>query len=86
MPMIRYTCSDDKCGYSFTKLYRKGTDAFSELRCDKCKGKAKRTLSSPASASKIMIDNGLQARAVEVYPDVEEIMSERARKPYDRGD
>lgn len=86
MPMIRYKCSDDKCGCSFTKLYRKGTDAVAELECDKCGSKAKRMLSSPASFSKITVDNGLQARAVEIYPDVEEIMSERARKPYDRGD
>lgn len=83
MPMIRYAC---KCGHSFTKLVRSGKDAKSESICEKCAGAAKRILSSPASQSKIVVDNGLQARAVEINPDIEQIMYDRARKPHDRGD
>lgn len=86
MPMIRYACTDNKCGHTFTKLFRKGLDALPEFKCEKCEGKAKRTLSSPASASKITVDNGIQARAVEIYPDIDQINRDRARKPYDRGD
>jgi hypothetical protein len=86
MPMIRYTCTDEKCGHTFTKLIRKGPDALPDIECEKCKGKARRTLSSPASASKITVDNGIQARAVEIYPDIEQINREMASKPYNRGD
>jgi hypothetical protein len=86
MPMVRFKCTDPGCGVSFTKIYRKGPDAPAEIECKKCKARSTRVLSGPASASKITMDNGIQARAVEIYPDVEEIMSERARKPDNRGD
>lgn len=86
MPMIRYRCTGEKCGHSFTKLVRKGPDALPELACVKCGENSKRVLGAPASASKIVVDNGLQARSVEIYPDIEDINYDRARKPFDRGD
>jgi hypothetical protein len=86
MPLIRYTCTDTKCGEVTSKLFRSSPQIADELPCKKCGSKAKRTLSSPASSSKITIDNGLQARAVEVDPNIMEINSERARKPEDRGE
>ena len=84
--MIRYKCQDPGCDASFTKLFRKGPDVLVEVQCKRCSGVAKRILSSPASVSKISIDNGVQARAVEIYPDVEEIMTARSNKPDNRGD
>jgi DNA-directed RNA polymerase subunit RPC12/RpoP len=86
MPMIRYLCTNDQCGKSNSKLFRSGNQVEQEIQCKECGGKARRTLSSPASSSKIVIDNGVQARAVEINPNIMEINSERARKPTDRGD
>jgi hypothetical protein len=86
MPMIRFHCSDSGCGIFFSKMYKNSIDLPSALGCKKCGASAKRTLSSPASSSKITVDNGVQARAVEIDPNIEEINSERARKPADRGD
>ena len=86
MPLIRYKCTSDQCGKATSKLYRSGLQAESEISCKECGSKAKRTLSSPASSSKIMIDNGLQARAVEIDPNIMEINSERSKKPANRGD
>ncbi len=83
MPMIKYRC---QCGHTPSKLVKRAIDAPSELDCNKCGKKAKRTLSSPASTSKITVDNGLQARAVEMHPNIEEINRERSTKPADRGD
>jgi len=86
MPMIKFKCLNPGCGFFFSKMYRNGLDLPSELECEKCSGRAKRTLSSPASSSKITIDNGIQARATEIDPNIEEINSERSRKPDNRGD
>lgn len=86
MPLIRYLCTNSDCNKTTSKLYRAGPDAEKEIVCKECGGKAKRLLSSPASSSKITVDNGIQARAVEIDPNIMEINSERARKPADRGD
>lgn len=42
-------------------------------------------LSSPSSMSKIVVDNGVQARAVEIVPNIVELNQERASKNY-KGD
>lgn len=86
MPLIRYKCISDQCGKLNSKLYRSGLNVDQDIPCKECGSKAKRILSSPASSSKIMVDNGVQARAVEINPNIMEINSERARKPDDRGD
>lgn len=86
MPLIRYLCTNGDCQKNSSKLYRLGSDAEQEIACKECGGKAKRLLSSPASSSKIVVDNGLQARATEIDPNIMDINSERARKPVDRGD
>ena len=39
-------------------------------------------LSAPSSVSKVIVDNGFQARAVEVNPDIIEINKERSEKDY----
>lgn len=86
MPLIKYLCTNDLCGSPNAKLYGFKSTIDIETECKKCGSKARRVLSSPASSSKIVIDNGLQARSVEVSPNIIEINSERARKPVDRGD
>jgi len=66
MPMIRFNCS---CGNSFRKLYRAGADVPAFYVCE-CGLEAKRILSGPQGVdTKISVDNGVQARAVEINVD-----------------
>jgi len=62
MPLIYYLCT---CKKSTSKFYRMAKDAPSGFSCE-CGSEFKRQLSSPSNASKIVIDNGFQAKAVEV--------------------
>lgn len=67
MPLIRYICS---CNKTASKFYRLAKDAPSGFTCTDCGKEFKKQLSSPSNASKITIDNGAQAKAVEVNLDV----------------
>jgi hypothetical protein len=79
MPMISYAC---ECGHKFSKVFRKATGIPSTLICEKCDGSMKRLLSGPNSSSKISVDNGVQARAVEISPDIIETNQARSNKDY----
>lgn len=77
MPLIAYKC---ECGSVSKKFMRMAKDAPSSLICAQCGKEAKKTLSAPSSASKITVDNGFQARAVEITPNIVEINEERSNK------
>lgn len=62
MPLIRYTC---ECGESIKKFYKAGAIAPAFLVCQ-CSLNMKKTLSGPSAESKTVIDNGVQARKIEV--------------------
>lgn len=80
MPLIAYSCD---CGHSNKKFFRQVKEAPAVLLCEYCnKENMKKRLSAPNSTSKISIDNGVQARAVEVNPDIIAINHERANKNY----
>jgi hypothetical protein len=79
MPLIHYLC---ECNYSESKFFRQAKDAPATLPCKKCGKNQKKTLSAPSSSSKISIDNGVQARAVEITPDIVEINKARSEKNY----
>jgi len=79
MPLIAYTC---ECKHSKSKLFRRVAEAPATISCDICGKEMKKTLSSPTQSSKITVDNGFQARAVEIVPDIIEINEERSRKNY----
>lgn len=81
MPLIHYICEYD---HSFSKFYRQAKDAPAYQSCCKpdCDKKSKRQLKAPSSTSKVMMDNGFQARAVEVNPDIVEINEARSNKDY----
>lgn len=80
MPIIVYAC---ECGQTVKKFYRQVAQAPAVILCEQCnKENMKKQLSAPNSTSKISIDNGLQARAVEVNPDIIVINHERANKNY----
>lgn len=79
MPLFAYSC---ECGNVIKKFCRVVKDAPSCITCPKCKLEAKKILSAPSSVSKVVVDNGFQARAVEINPDIVEINKERANKNY----
>lgn len=80
MPLIAYACI---CGHSEKKFMRQAKDAPASFLCSKCqKDQLKKQLSSPSSSSKIVVDNGVQARAVEIMPDIIEINKARSEKDY----
>lgn len=80
MPLIAYQCN---CGHSEKKFMRQAKDAPASFVCPKCNStELKKQLSSPSSGSKIVVDNGVQARAVEIVPDIIEINKERSEKNY----
>lgn len=78
MPLIHYSCPD---GHGVSKFFRQAKDAPAFFTCT-CQKESKKQLKAPSSTSKITIDNGVQARAVEVNPDIVEINRERANKDY----
>ena len=79
MPLIAYAC---ECSHSEKKFFRKSKDVPSTITCMKCEKLMKKILSSPSSSSKITVDNGIQARAVEITPDIVEINKARSEKNY----
>jgi hypothetical protein len=80
MPLIAYACS---CGNNEKKFVRQAKDAPVSFLCAKCNSsEMKKQLSSPSSSSKITVDNGVQAKAVEINPDIVEINKARSEKDY----
>lgn len=80
MPLIAYKCD---CGHSVKKFMRQAKDAPASFVCPVCAvSEMKKQLSSPSSSSKITVDNGHQARAVEISPDIIEINKARSEKDY----
>lgn len=75
MPLIRYIC---ECGISKGKFYRVGADAPALFPCE-CSKDMKKILSGPSSESKVVIDNGVQARKVEINLDVMKDNQNKAR-------
>ena len=79
MPLIAYVC---ECNHSEKRFFRQAKDAPVTVACTKCQKQMKKILSSPSSSSKISVDNGVQARAVEIIPDIVEINKARSEKDY----
>lgn len=80
MPLIAYAC---KCGNTDKKFTRQAKSAPVSFLCPKCNiDQMTKQLSSPSSSSKITIDNGVMARAVEIVPDIIEINKARSEKDY----
>ena len=82
MPIMVYSC---ECKNIVKKFYRSAKDSPTVLLCDKCQKEMKKVLSSPSSVSKIVVDNGVQARSVEIVPNIVQLNQERASKNY-KGD
>jgi hypothetical protein len=79
---MAYLC---ECKNTVKKFYRSAKDSPAFFTCDKCQKEMKKVLSSPSTMSKIIVDNGVQARAVEIVPNIVQLNQERASKNY-KGD
>lgn len=73
MPMITFKCNNPDCDNQITKFFSKMKDVSPFLDCGECgTGKLERQLGAPTSKSTQIIDNGVQARKVEVMNEVVE--------------
>lgn len=79
MPIIAYSCGEN---HIIKRFVRDAANAAAPEACDACGKPMKKLLSAPTSTSKIVVDNGYQARAVEVNPDIVEINKARSEKDY----
>lgn len=69
--LILYCCNNEDCNNSIEKYFSKAKDISAFLDCGSCGiGKLERVLGAPASKSVQYLDNGLQARKVEVNSEV----------------
>jgi hypothetical protein len=69
--LINFCCNNDDCKNSIEKYFTKAKDIPPFLECGSCGvGKLERILGAPASKSVQYLDNGMQARAVEVNSEV----------------
>jgi hypothetical protein len=82
MPLINYVCS---CGEILKKYLKSAKDALPIVKC-KCGLEAKKSFGATSSSHKIVIDNGLMARRLEVDPDITEINDQRSAKDYTEED
>lgn len=72
MPLINFVCNNPECENCIEHFYAKRKDIPTYLDCF-CGGKLERTLGAPSSMSKVSIDNGVQAKAVEIVDRWHEI-------------
>lgn len=79
MPIISYQCVNK---HIIKKFFREVKKILPLIKCEECGEDMKKLLSSPSSLSKITVDNGIQARAVEIIPNIVELNQERANKNY----
>ena len=73
--MIRFKCNNPECDNRIDKYFKSAKDIppFLDCAADSCgTGKLERTLGAPSSKSTQFIDNGSQARKVEVMSAVVE--------------
>ena len=79
MPLISYLC---ECGDTISKFFRRPKEALLLITCDKCGKESKKQLSAPNARSIIVVDNGFQARKVEVDLEVVKDIEARSTKDF----
>jgi hypothetical protein len=79
--MLNFGCR--QCGTACSRFFRRAEGAA--LKC-KCGADMDRTLSAPTASSRLTVDNGSQARAVEIVPEILKLNEERALRGQNRGD
>lgn len=83
MPLINYLCS---CGECFKKYLKTAKEAPPFFSCPKCGLEAKKAFGATSSSHKVIVDNGLMARRLEIDPNIMEINDERSAKDYSEED
>lgn len=78
MPLFYYLCS---CKKNQSKFFRQAKEAPGVLPCE-CGKEYKKQLSAPSNASKLVMDNGVQAKAVEVDLNIIESNIENSTKDF----
>jgi hypothetical protein len=79
--IILFVCNNPDCDNKIKKYYKKAADINPFLDCGACgTGKLERTLGAPTTKSTQFIDNGTQARRVEVMNKVIERESEKLKE------
>jgi len=76
MPRILYICN--KCRKENKRFFKSSIEIQNKLECN-CGGELERQLSSPSQRSKMVIDNGVQAKAVELDREIVEIIEDREK-------
>jgi len=76
--LIEYKCNNTDCENSIIKQFKSFKQIAPFLDCGACgTGKLERQLSAPSSKSTQVLDNGTQARQVEIMNEVVEKEKER---------
>lgn len=76
--LIDYQCNNPDCPNKTTKWYKTAKDIVGIIPCGECgTGFLERQLGAPATKTTQIVDNGLQARAVEVNSEV--VLKEQER-------
>ena len=83
MPLINYLCS---CGQELKKYFKTAKESPPVFLCSKCGLEAKKSFGTTSSSHKMIIDNGLMARRLEIDPTIMEINDERSGKDYSEED
>ncbi len=78
MPLQNYSCT---CGKLFKKYFKLAKEAPALLSCE-CGLQARKVFGTTSSSHKIVIDNGIQARSIEIDPNIVEYNEERASTDY----
>jgi hypothetical protein len=78
MPLIKYLCD---CN-TVSKFFRNPKDAPSSIPCEICGKSKKKQLSSSYVKSIVIVDNGVQARQVEVDLDLVKDIEDRSTKDF----
>ena len=79
--MIKFVCNNPECDNEIDKFFKTAKDIAPFLDCGACgTGKLERTLGAPSSKSTQFLDNGAQARKVEVMSAVVEKEQEKLKK------
>jgi hypothetical protein len=76
MPRIVYK---GKCGHERKKFFSTAKKITRTIVCEECGGELQRQLSSPTQNSKMVVDNGVQAKATELDRDIIEIIEDREK-------
>lgn len=79
--MIKFVCNNSDCDNEIVKYYKSAKDITPFLDCGACGiGKLERQLGAPSSKSTQFVDNGVQARKVEIMNAVVEREQEKLNK------